>query len=89
MNGRPTFTVDQKTFVVHQLAARLQDNSGQRLTSALINGILNELLAALPTAAEPPAQAAPQPRPSPDRPAPEAVLGARRRTIKKGAANVS
>lgn len=86
MNGPPRFTVDQKTFVIHQLGARLQDNGGQRLTSALVTGLLNEMLAVLPSEPEPPSAIAPEARPVPERPSPSATLGARRRT--KGAANV-
>lgn len=48
-------TLDEKTFVIHQLAARLQDNQNQRLTSALINGIINEMVAVIPC--DPPATA--------------------------------
>lgn len=53
-------TQDEKNRALHQLAAVLQDNGGQRLTQALITGILTLMdvntpvdLAAIP---EPPPQ---------------------------------
>lgn len=36
-------TRDEKVDAMHKLAAILQDNTGQRLTTALINGILTTL----------------------------------------------
>ena len=41
-------TRDEKVNFMHQLAAILQDNNGQRLTTALVNGILTTLDVQIP-----------------------------------------
>mgnify|MGYP000956322496 CR=1 FL=1 len=44
---------DDKNRTLHQLAAVLQDNGGQRLTQALITGILTLMDVNMPMAPEP------------------------------------
>jgi hypothetical protein len=62
--------IEMKRQVIHQFAAQLQDNHGQRLTEALIQGLVIKLELLLPgqapdaLPAEPAVPSAPDPRPA-------------------------